>query len=112
MHFNVKEWRRIYDKVQFLGQILKDANESLDEDRKLLPAIYPISRDSRKSLETEIKGLMIDCNICLDAGGMRSNPPLWKYDKDDPTTWASHKSFKFKHLMKPGVKRCTIGFHP
>ncbi len=112
MHFNVKKWRRIYDKVQFLGQIIKDANESVDEEGKWVPALYPISRDTKKSIETEIKGLMIECNICLDSGGIRPKPPLWKYNNEDPTTWPSYESFRFNHLLKPGVKRCTIGYHP
>ncbi len=111
MQFNVKEWRKIYDKVQFLGQIIKDSNESLDDRGRPLPALYPISKDTRNSIEEEIKWLVIKSNTCLDAAEMRTKKPLWKYDKFDPTTWLSHETFRFMHLLNPKIKKCKVCYH-
>lgn len=108
--FDVKEWRRIYDKVQHLGQIIKDSNQRLDDEGNWLPALHLISVDARKSIEAEIKVWLAANDNYLDACGMKPNPPLWKYDVKDPTTWASHATFKYKHLMNSkGNNRCTNG---
>lgn len=110
MQFNVNEWRRIYDKVQSLGQIIKDSQERVDKEGNWLPPIHSISQDAAKSIETEIKELLTKVNIYLDACGLRPEPPLWKYDVKDPTTWASSDKFKFKHLISDRRYKCKNGY--
>ena len=110
MKFNVNEWRKIYDKIQCLGQILKDSMPGIDKKKNWVPALNEISRDVFKNIENEIKDLMISCDAYLDAVGMRPKPPVWHFDMKDPSTWVSHESFRFKNLSKPGVKKCTIGY--
>ena len=34
MQFNSHEWLKIYNKVQFLGHIIRDSYEKLDEKEK------------------------------------------------------------------------------
>ena len=110
MQFNVNEWRRMYDKVRHLGQILKDSHERVDKDGNWLPALHLISQDAAKSIENEIKELVTKVNIYLDACGLMPEPSLWKYDPKDESTWASSKKFKFKHLLNTRRYQCTNGY--
>ncbi len=107
MQFNVKEWRRKYDKIQALGQILKDSYPSVDKNGNWLQPLHIISHDSSKSIEAEIKELVAKVNIYLDACGLRPEQPLWKYDVKDPTTWASSGKFKYGHLINMEKYRFT-----
>lgn len=109
MQFNVKEWRKIYDKVNYLGQVIKDANEHQDADGNWNPPVSPISPGVRKVIEDEIKALLIQSKNSLDSVGLRPYPALWIYNKDDPATWPSHDSFKFNHLIKYKGKKCKNG---
>jgi hypothetical protein len=108
MKFDVKKWRIIYEKIHLLTLILKDANVRLNDRLEWDDPLHEISRRSRKSIESEIKELIVECKICLDDGGMISNPVLLHYQKEDESTWPSSPSFKFQHLMKPALKKCSI----
>lgn len=111
MQFNVNEWRKIYDEVQFLGKILKDSQPSLDPTtKKWIPAIQEISKDAFKNISEEIDLLLIKNTQYLDGCEMNPNPPLWHYNSKDKSTFVSDTSFKYDHLIKPVVKRCIIGF--
>jgi len=110
MQFSIKEWRRMYDKVQYLGQILKDSHPSVDENKLWRPALHAISEEAQKSLEQELKELLTNVSQYLDSCGMKLLEASWDYDKDDPTTWESHRSFKFKHLLNKRRYKCRNGY--
>ena len=100
MQFNVNEWRNTYDKVQCLGQIIKDSQPRMTEKKEWVPAVQEISKEAFDSIEKEIKSLLKWNTSYLNGCGVRPNPPLWKYDNRDPTTWPSDVSFKYGHLLR------------
>jgi hypothetical protein len=95
MQFSIKEWKKYYDRVQQLSRMLRDAMPDNDGN----PALAPLSRETRDNLEIEIKNLTDKTNQYLDACHMKPKEPLWKYNREDPKTWASHESFAYAHLM-------------
>ncbi len=50
MQFNIKVWKKRYDEIQNLGAILKASMPDKDGN----PAISPLSRETRASLEKDI----------------------------------------------------------
>jgi hypothetical protein len=100
MNFNIREWSRIYNKVQALGNILKDSLPTYDEYMKEMPPANELSNEMKDNIELEIKILLERSNRYLDQCGMRFPKALWKYDRKDPKTWLSHESFKYRHLME------------
>lgn len=99
MQFNLEEWRKIYDEIQVKGKIYKDSLPSYDEELNKFPPISPLSESDQKKLFHEIDDLKLKNDLYLDACGIRSNPPLWNFSIDDPTTWKSHRTFAYKHLV-------------
>lgn len=92
MRFNIKIWRKIYDRIQRLNP----------EDRDDAALIDELKAKSSKYLD--------DC-------GMTMPEPLWKYDPKDQTTWLYiptkcndptkvdewfiiNPDFKYHHLVK------------
>lgn len=98
MQFNIKEWRRIYDRVHHLGKKFKDSFPDFDGN----PPVAPLDRHEQDQIQTEMSLLTNRSNRYLDATRMRFPAPLWHYNRKDPKTWASHESFKFGHLMSFG----------
>lgn len=96
MQFNINEWRKIYDRVHAIGQLLKDSR--IDKDGN--PAVNPLGYDTKRNLDAEIINLLDRCNDYLDSCNMRLPEPLWHYDKEDPKTHASHESFKYGHFLE------------
>jgi hypothetical protein len=99
MHFNIAEWRRFYDKVKVLDKKLKDSLPTIKEKIEY-PSLINLSVDEQKKIEQEIHDLIKLSDSYLNICGMPSVPVLWKYNNDDPTTWASSKYFKYSHLIK------------
>lgn len=99
MQFNIREWRRIYDKVNGLGKMIKDSYPFVDEHGQNQPAPSPLSRETRNILADEIKALTERSNSYLDACGMKPPAPKWIYNNKDVTTWPSDPSFKYGHLL-------------
>lgn len=96
MEFNIKIWKKYYDRVQQLGNMLKDGRPDNDGN----PPVSPLSLDDRNSIEFEIKDLTDKSNHYLDRCGMKCPEPTWIYNHADPKTWASHESFAYGHLME------------
>jgi hypothetical protein len=101
MEFNIAEWRKDYDKAQSLGKRLKDSQPYRDEDKVWHEAPHPLGAYDQINLQKEIEVIALKISKYLDDCGIRMEPPLWDYDKEDPSTWPSDESFKFKHLLKP-----------
>ena len=100
MRFSLKEWRTFYDKIHQLSRILHDSRATYTESGAYIAPVEPLPPDEQRRLESEIKTLSQKCNRYLDQCGKRMPKPLWRYDKKDSTTWASHKDFKYAHLLE------------
>ncbi len=100
MQFNANEWRRFYDKIQAMGQMLKDSYPSIDENKEVQPPKKALRKIKQDSLKEEIKKQTEKCIRYLNWSGKKLTPPLWAYNVEDKTTWASDPSFKYGHLLK------------
>jgi hypothetical protein len=102
MKFSLEEWLTIYKLTQEKGQILKDSYPQPDSNNKkrFKPPIKPLSPLVQKLLIMEIKELTMKARKYLNDCDMRMPDPLWIYDIENNTTWASHENFKYKHLQK------------
>lgn len=110
MAFSMDIWRKIYDEVHVLGSQLKIKQYELmeaEERQKEDPIKHAITWKQRKQFEGYIEekeekiGLLLyKCKRYFKSLGMTTPKPLWIYDIDDKTTWASHKKFKYNHLLK------------
>ena len=96
MEFSIKEWRRMYYKIKELGHMLQQSRVDADGN----PAPYPLPREERLDLESQIDNLMKKNDRYLDACGKKCPPPLWIYNAQDKRTWVSHESFKYTHFME------------
>lgn len=99
MDFDIAEWRKNYDLVQFKGQLLKDSRPSLDKNKRTVPPLIDLTHEQQMTLEDEIDVLLKKNNRYLDACNMKAPAPLWPYSKDDPKTWPSHDDFIYGHLL-------------
>lgn len=96
MQFSINEWKRVYNKVHALGKQLKEARVDYDGN----PAINPLPFHTQREIENDIQNLTNKSNRYLDACNIRYPIELWAYNRQDKTTWASHSSFKYAHLME------------
>lgn len=96
MEFSIKEWRKMYYKVKEISYMLKQSRPDSDGN----PAPFPLPREDRLDLESQIDDLMKKSDQYLDACGRRCPKPLWNYNVKDVRTWPSHESFKYAHLLK------------
>lgn len=72
------------------------------------PARYNEERTRRVSIDTEIfedfiqnvSYVLRQSSIYLNKRGYKLPKPLWKYNPDDETTWASSPNFAYGHLLK------------
>lgn len=96
MEFDIYVWRKFYDKIKLLGNLLRDSTSDMHGN----PSICPLSSSTRNQIETEIKDTMHKSDNYLDACGLPSSPTLWIYCRHDPKTWVSDETFIYKHLIK------------
>ena len=99
MQFSIKEWRKFYDKTHQLSKMLHDCTATYDDKGTRIPPKNEISKEARLALISQIELLMQRCSRYLDRCGMRMPPPVWHYNPEDKTTWASHKTFNYEHLV-------------
>lgn len=99
MNFKTKEWRRMYDKIQKLGGFLKDSLPTIDENKVVHPPLRALSKEAQLGIRREIDDTTTIVRNYLDACGKKMPEPLWKYNKDDKTTWASHETFIYQHYL-------------
>lgn len=100
MKFEIKEWRKIYDRVQFLGKKLKDSQFTFNENKKPIMPISPLGEEEQFKIKKDIQLLLEKNKRYLDDCGMKPKDPLWIYCSREPKTWMSHHSFKYSHLIK------------
>lgn len=103
MQFSMQKWTETYQKIQSLGQVIKDSNPGMDEEGNSTPPLKPIDEDTRTHVKQEIKHLIFQNCRYLDACNMMPKQPLWLYDKNNPETHASSILFKYGHLMESGT---------
>jgi hypothetical protein len=104
MKFNIKKWREFYDNTQYIGKMLNDARTTIDDNKVVHPPISYLNIDVKYSLENDIQDITKKCSRYLDACGLYMPRALWGYDHEDSTTWASHESFAYKHLLNHQIK--------
>jgi hypothetical protein len=92
----MREWRRMYNNVHRLGKILKNSRPDYDGN----PALHALSISSQLNVEAEIKDCLNKTSNYLDGCGLTLSKTRWNYEPKDPTTWISHDSFEFDHLVK------------
>lgn len=99
MQFNINEWRRIYNRVQHLGKMLKESQPTYDEYKNYIEPIAELNRDTQDAIKSEISLLMRRSDHYLDVSFMTQPKPLWHYIYNDPKTHLSHEAFKYGHLI-------------
>lgn len=99
MQFNIKDWRKMYDKIHELGRKLRDSRPTSNEYGESVEAVAPLYPWEQTMLEDDIKCLINKCSLYLDTTGNKLPKPLWYYDRKDRRTCASHESFKYGHLL-------------
>ena len=99
MKFSINEWRRIYDKVQELGEVLKDSLPGHDNKGNTFPPKTVLTEGAQSILQSEIKVLIKESETYLDKCGKKKSKPLWYYDRKNPETHASSANFKYKNLI-------------
>lgn len=100
MEFSMKEWRRMYDKVNALGRTLRDSRPTYTDDDEYIPPKIKLTLESQNMLESQIAHTIQRSDKYLDKCGMKMPKPLWIYDRKDEKTWLSHESFKYLHLLE------------
>lgn len=100
MNFSLSKWRKTYDLVHSLGKKLKDSRPTIGENMQIIDAVNPLGIEEETRLEKKIQTHLDNLRIYMDHTRMNLRPGLWVYNKDDPTTWASHGTFKYGHLIK------------
>jgi hypothetical protein len=99
MRFNANKWRTTYNKIQYIGQAIKDSLPTYDDNKNEIPPKKPISKEEQKRLREIVSSLYKVSNKYLDICEMKPKNQLWQYDNNDPTTWASHSSFKYRDKL-------------
>jgi len=100
MEFDIKVWRATYDKVQALGQKLYDSYPHVSKNNFWKDAISKLSVEEQEKLIDEIKGLTDKASKYLEECNLHICEPLWPYNIKDKTTWRSHETFAYHHLLK------------
>lgn len=100
MKFLIKEWRRIYFKVNELGKTLRDSRPTYTENGNYIAPVAALNSEWQAWAESEIKSLTQRSGKYLDQCGLKMPRPLWHYDRKSPETWISDPSFKFGHLLE------------
>lgn len=100
MEFSLREWRRIYDRVNELGKMLRDSRPTYTELGSYIAPVIELSKDLQTKIESDIKTLTQKSSKYLDQCGIRPDKPLWHYDHKNPETHASAPEFKYGHLLR------------
>ncbi len=89
----------MYDRIKDLGQQLRDASPTYDEeDNYIYPKVY-LTTEQKNVLESKIKSLTQRNSKYLDQCDLHMPRPLWKYDYKNPETHLSSPEFKYGHLI-------------
>jgi len=99
MKFDIKEWLKIYNEVKLLGQQLKDSYPFVDSKKKWHDPIISLTIHEQNELSDQIKILTRKITSYLNYCNVKFPNPLWNYDVKNKTTWISHQSFVYGHLM-------------
>lgn len=90
-------WKSCYDKVQEIGQFIKDSSTDIDGNHKL-PLI---SKTEKKEWLIKIDKLLKESNYFLGKKKLILFKKKWQYKLNDPTTHASSIAFEYEHKMSP-----------
>lgn len=101
MRFSMREWLKLYRETQKYGEKLKRYHYA-----KAIPQGKRLSRDTVLLYELELESLSERVKRYLDGCGLTLPQTLWEYKANDKTTWPSHESFKYQHLMPKGRAIC------
>ena len=96
MRYSHREWLKLYKTTHEYGAKLKRYHYA-----KAIPQGKRLSRDTVALYLLEIESLTERAARYLDGCGMGLALTPWEYDPSDKTTWPSHESFAYKHLMPP-----------
>lgn len=88
--FDISVWRTYYDDISAIGRLLK---EPIDDNGHLIPW------DERERMRKDADNLCKQCANYMNAHKIKLPRPLWYYSYKDPTTWLSHETFAFYHLI-------------
>lgn len=89
----------MYDNVHILGKMLKDSRPGYDEEGNPAMPKTNLSKSAQDGIETDIRGIIERSKYYLNQCGLRIPKPLWKYNREDPTTQASSPEFQYQHLI-------------
>lgn len=90
MEFDIKIWRGYYDRVNELGQYIKELPIHDNEGIKEL----------REELRSEQQTTIEKSDKYLDMCKLKSDDALWQYKVHDESTWISSEKFKYLHLVQ------------
>ena len=96
MRYSHREWLKLYRKTHEYGAKLK-----LYHYAKIVPEGKRLSRDTVELYRLEIASLTERTAKYLDGCGLALPQTPWAYEADDKSTWPSHDSFAYQHLMPP-----------
>lgn len=69
MIFKISVWRKFYDEIKYLSQILKDSSHTFTEGGVRIAPVNKISREAKKIIERDIEILLDKVSKYLDAAG-------------------------------------------
>lgn len=96
MRFSMREWLKLYREINKYGEKLRRFHYAKDKD---IPPGKRLSRDTVALYLREIESLTERTKRYLDGCGLMFPKTPWKYSDEDKTTWPSHDTFAYKHLM-------------
>ena len=99
MRFSMREWLKLYRTTQIFGEKLKCYHYAKD-----VPQGKRLSRDTVALYLMEIDSLTERTKRYLDGCGMTLPQTPWEYKADDKSTWPSHETFRYHHLMPKGAR--------
>lgn len=99
MKFEIKKWRRMYDKIHEVGATLNDSRPTYTERGDYIEPLTQLSKDEQNALEKELRFRIRQVRKYLDYCKYRLPTPLWWYDPHDKKTHASSPKFRHEHLV-------------
>lgn len=70
MQFEISIWRKDYDEVHRLSEILRDSKPYVNDFGRTLPPVACLSKDAQKAIEYKIKSILTSTSKYLDKCGI------------------------------------------
>lgn len=84
MIFEMKKWRSMYEEAHRLGITLSE-----------LEKLGVLTDAARESIKDHLNFVLTESSAYLLKCGLNFPRPLWDYNRDDETTWASSPNFAY-----------------